>query len=116
VAAGAPPDGLWQGADAPISLEASRLKDKLRPLKARERKEYLDLTKLDNAAAARPLSLLGLRLGATGRSAPAGPRPLHRVQEVRTVGYASTVERDGGALSGQEGFAVAFSPSSRGRL
>jgi len=116
VAAGAPPDGLWQGADAPISLEASRLKDKLRPLKARERKEYLDLTKLDNAAAARPLSLLGLRLGATGRSAPAGPRPLHRVQEVRPVGYASTVERDGGALSGQEGFAVAFSPSSRGRL
>lgn len=50
VAAGVPPDGLWRGVDAPIGLESSRLKDKLRPLKARERKEYLDLTKLDNVA------------------------------------------------------------------
>ncbi len=50
VAAGTPPDEVWQGKDAPISVEASRLKNLLRPLKARERSEYLDLTQLDNAA------------------------------------------------------------------
>jgi tetratricopeptide (TPR) repeat protein len=50
VGAGAPPDEVWQGKDAPISAEASRLKNVLRPLKSRERAEYLDLTQLDNAA------------------------------------------------------------------
>ncbi|MCX6553176.1 MAG: tetratricopeptide repeat protein [Acidobacteria bacterium] len=50
VAAGVPPDEVWQGKDAPISIEASRLKGVLRPLKARERAEYMDLTRLDNAA------------------------------------------------------------------
>jgi hypothetical protein len=50
VAAGVPPDALWQGNEAPLTTEAFRLKDKLRWLKTRERREYLDLTKLDNAA------------------------------------------------------------------
>ncbi len=50
IAAGAPPDELWQGKDAPITTEAFRLKALLRPLKARERAEYLDLTRLDNAS------------------------------------------------------------------
>ena len=49
-AAGVPPDELWQGKDAPITTEAFRLKALLRPLKARERAEYLDLTRLDNAS------------------------------------------------------------------
>ncbi len=50
IAAGQPPDELWQGKDAPISAEAARLKAALRPLKSRERNEYADLTRLDNAA------------------------------------------------------------------
>jgi len=49
-AAGVPPDELWQGKEAPITAEAFRLKDILRPLKSKERAEYLDLTRLDNAA------------------------------------------------------------------
>ncbi len=50
VAAGVPPDEMWQGKDAPITAEAFRLKGLLRPLKSKERAEYLDLTRLDNAA------------------------------------------------------------------
>ncbi|MGE0455717.1 MAG: tetratricopeptide repeat protein [Vicinamibacteria bacterium] len=50
IAAGAPPEELWQGKGAPISVEAARLKSALRPLKSRERSEYADLTRLDNAA------------------------------------------------------------------
>ena len=50
VSAGSPPASLWQGEHASISREALRLKDILRPLKGRERKEYLDLTRLDNSA------------------------------------------------------------------
>lgn len=49
-AAGVPPEELWQGKDAPITTEAFRLKALLRPLKAKERSEYLDLTRLDNAS------------------------------------------------------------------
>ena len=49
-AAGVPPDELWQGKEAPITAEAFRLKDILRPLKSKERGEYMDLTRLDNAA------------------------------------------------------------------
>jgi hypothetical protein len=49
-AAGAPPDEVWQGKDAPIASEAFRLKDVLRPLKTKERDEYLDVTRLDNAS------------------------------------------------------------------
>ena len=49
-AAGGPPEELWHGKDAPITAEAFRLKALLRPLKARERAEYLDLTRLDNAS------------------------------------------------------------------
>ena len=50
VAAGTPPGPVWEGDDAALSTESLRLKDLLRPLKARERKEYADITKLDNAA------------------------------------------------------------------
>ena len=39
VAAGAPPSALWEGDHAALSLESQRLKDLLRPLKARERRE-----------------------------------------------------------------------------
>lgn len=50
LAAGAPPEELWEGKAAPISAEAARLKAALRPLKSRERREYADITRLDNAA------------------------------------------------------------------
>jgi tetratricopeptide (TPR) repeat protein len=50
VAAGVPPDEVRQGKDAPITTEALRLKGLLRPLKSREKAEYLDLTRLDNAS------------------------------------------------------------------
>ncbi|MBL8139868.1 MAG: hypothetical protein JNM38_02065 [Acidobacteria bacterium] len=49
-AAGVPPDELWKGTAAPISAEAARLKAVLRPLVAKERQEYADVTRLDNAA------------------------------------------------------------------
>ena len=39
-----------KGDDAPLAAESLRLKDLLRPLKARERREYPDLARLDNAA------------------------------------------------------------------
>ncbi|HEY3383030.1 MAG TPA: hypothetical protein VGK32_14755 [Vicinamibacterales bacterium] len=50
VAAGVPPSALWEGERSALATESLRLKDRLRPLKARERKEYADLSKLDNAA------------------------------------------------------------------
>jgi tetratricopeptide (TPR) repeat protein len=50
IAAGDPPEELRQGKDAPISVEAARLKAALRPLKSTERNEYADITRLDNAA------------------------------------------------------------------
>ncbi len=50
VAAGAPPPALWEGKEAALATEAFRLKDLLRPLKTRERREYADLARLDNAA------------------------------------------------------------------
>ena len=50
VAAGSPPAELWDGKDAPLCKEALRIKNVLRPLKSRERREYLDLTRLDNSA------------------------------------------------------------------
>lgn len=50
VAAGTPPSELWDGKDAPLSKESARLKNLLRPLKAAERREYVDVTRLDNAA------------------------------------------------------------------
>jgi hypothetical protein len=48
VAAGDPPAELREGLTAPIQREAARLKDELRPLKGRDRQEYLDLRRLDN--------------------------------------------------------------------
>jgi hypothetical protein len=50
VAAGQPPAELWEGKDAPLTLEANRLKALLRPLKSTERLEFMDLTRLDNAS------------------------------------------------------------------
>lgn len=50
VAAGPPPLALREGEHAALALESRRLKDMLRPLKARERQEYADLARLDNAA------------------------------------------------------------------
>jgi hypothetical protein len=57
-AAGTPPAPLWEGADAPLAAEGLRIKDLLRPLKARERREYADVTRLDNAAGTGWLSRL----------------------------------------------------------
>jgi hypothetical protein len=48
VAAGEPPAEVHEGKDAPISVEAARLKSILRPLRGSDRNEYLDVTKLDN--------------------------------------------------------------------
>lgn len=50
VAAGAPPSELWEGKDAALLKESARLKEVLRPLKSAEGREYLDLTRLDNAS------------------------------------------------------------------
>ena len=50
VAAGTPPSELWEGDDAPLLEESARLKNLLRPLKAAERREYVDVTRLDNSA------------------------------------------------------------------
>jgi hypothetical protein len=49
VAAGQTPAPLREGKEAAVAVEAFRLKDLLRPLKSRERREYADLTRLDNA-------------------------------------------------------------------
>jgi hypothetical protein len=50
VAAGVPPAAVWEGEDAALAREGLRIKGLLRPLAARERKEYADLSRLDNAA------------------------------------------------------------------
>jgi hypothetical protein len=50
VAGGVPPAAVWEGNHAALASESLRVKDLLRPLKTRERREYADLTKLDNAA------------------------------------------------------------------
>ena len=50
VAAGETPAELRAGGRAPIYREALRLQERLRPLKGRDRREYLDLSKLDNRA------------------------------------------------------------------
>ena len=48
VEAGEPPAELWQEETAPICKESLRIKNILRPLIAEERKDYLDITKLNN--------------------------------------------------------------------
>lgn len=50
VAAGTPPAELWEGREAALLKESARLKKVLRPLKSAERQEYVDVTRLDNAA------------------------------------------------------------------
>ncbi|RPI23654.1 MAG: hypothetical protein EHM61_19205 [Acidobacteria bacterium] len=50
VAAGETPAEMREGDEAPISREAARLKDLLRPLKGRDRKEYVNVVRLDNRA------------------------------------------------------------------
>jgi hypothetical protein len=49
-AAGAPPPELWDGKDSALSKESARLKNVLRPLKTAERRDYVDVTRRDNAA------------------------------------------------------------------
>jgi hypothetical protein len=48
VAAGETPAELRAGEQAPIYREALRLQERLRPLQGRDRREYLDLRRLDN--------------------------------------------------------------------
>jgi hypothetical protein len=48
VAAGETPEEVRSGKDAGICREAARLQNMLRPLKGRDRREYIDLTRLDN--------------------------------------------------------------------
>jgi hypothetical protein len=50
VAGGETPAELRAGGQAPIYQEALRLQERLRPLKGRDRREYLDLRRLDNRA------------------------------------------------------------------
>ena len=50
VAAGTPPAELWESKEAALVAESARLKNILRPLKSAERREYVDVTRLDNAA------------------------------------------------------------------
>jgi hypothetical protein len=50
VAAGPPPAELWEGKDAALEQASARLKDILRPLASAERREYVDVTRLDNSA------------------------------------------------------------------
>ncbi len=50
VAAGTPPPELWQGEEATLLIESARIKNVLRPLKSAERREYVDVTRLDNSA------------------------------------------------------------------
>ncbi len=50
VAAGTPPAELWEGKEAALLKESARIKNVLRPLKSTERREYVDVTRLDNAA------------------------------------------------------------------
>jgi hypothetical protein len=48
VAAGETPEEVRSAKDAAIYQEAARLQTMLRPLKGRDRREYIDLTRLDN--------------------------------------------------------------------
>jgi hypothetical protein len=48
VAAGETPEPVSSGEDAPIYVQALRLQRQLRPLKGRDRQEYVDLSRLDN--------------------------------------------------------------------
>jgi len=85
-------------------------------------KEYLDLTKLDNAAGTGWLpTLLATEQDLFKQTAdflekPAVPSEMAAFQKAAAERVLATLKKYGGARSGQEGFAVAFSPSSRGRL
>ncbi len=50
VAAGEPPEEVRVGDHVAISKEAARLKNQVRPWKSEEKRQYLDLAKLDNQA------------------------------------------------------------------
>ena len=50
VAAGASPEPLWKGTTAPLALESERVRAVARPFKEPDRRHYLDLARLDNAA------------------------------------------------------------------
>jgi hypothetical protein len=49
VEAGMSPEAFWKGEKAPLWEESLRIKDIIRPLKGGSRRNYLNLTKLDNA-------------------------------------------------------------------
>jgi hypothetical protein len=49
-AAGSSPKALWDGAEAPLWRESLRIKGMLRPFTGGHKRDYLDLTRLDNAA------------------------------------------------------------------
>lgn len=58
VEAGICPKSLWEGEEAPIWQESLRIKDILRPQKEGNKKNYISLTRLDNAGGTGYLPLL----------------------------------------------------------
>lgn len=48
-AAGGSPRALWDGGEAPLWRESLRVKRRLRPFEEGHKRDYLDLTRLDNA-------------------------------------------------------------------
>jgi hypothetical protein len=48
VEAGAVPEALWKGKEAPLWIESMRIKQRVRPFPETEKQEYLDLAGLDN--------------------------------------------------------------------
>ena len=50
VEAGASPPELWQGDEAPLWAASARLKDLVRPCREGNKRDYLNMTVLDNAA------------------------------------------------------------------
>jgi hypothetical protein len=58
VEAGSCPKSLWEGEEAPMWQESLRIKDILRPLKEGNKRDYINLTRLDNADGTGYLPLL----------------------------------------------------------
>jgi len=58
VEAGSCPKSLWEGEEAPMWQETLRIKEILRPLKEGNKRDYINLTRLDNADGTGYLPLL----------------------------------------------------------
>lgn len=58
VEAGSCPESLWEGEEAPMWQESLRIKDILRPLKEGNKRDYINLTRLDNTEGTGYLPLL----------------------------------------------------------